>query len=219
MEPSAPARRYLWISDEFGLPTGMDVTGSDNTHDQFEALLRPHLDVLYRLAYRFTGQSADAEDLVQELMIRLYRNPQDLSQIAVLRPWLVRALHNLFIDHWRHQRRTPFGHLHPEPWDELFVNSDNGETPEREAQADDRRRRVLKALYGLGKDHRALLVLHDVEGHELPELSEFLHVPLGTLKSRLFRARRKMRDALGEWNPLRDTDVIAGETEVSQYGL
>jgi len=195
------------------------VSGSDNHRAQFEALVRPHLDVLYRLAYRFTGQSADAEDLVQELMIRLYRNPQELTQIAVLRPWLVRALHNLFIDYWRHQRRTPFGHLHPEPWEELFAESGNGETPEHEAQAADRRRAILKALYRLSKEHRALLVLHDVEGHELPELADLLHVPLGTLKSRLFRARRKLRDALGEWNSLGGTDVIAGEAEVSQYGL
>jgi len=195
------------------------VTGSNNSSNQFEALVRPHLDVLYRLAFRFTGQSADAEDLVQELMIRLYRNPKELHRIAVLRPWLIRALHNLFVDHWRHQRRIPFGHLHPEPWDELFVNAGNGETPERDAQEDNRRHRILNALYRLNKDHQALLVMHDVEGYELPELSELLQVPLGTLKSRLFRARRNLREALGEWNPLEDSDVIVSETEVSQYGL
>lgn len=197
----------------------MDVSGSDKNRARFEALVRPHLDLLYRLAYRFTGQSADAEDLVQELMIRLYRNPQELAQIEVLRPWLVRALHNLFIDHWRHQRRTPFGYLHPEPWEELFADTEGGDTPENEAQARDRRTHVLKALYGLSHEHRALLVMHDMEGRELPELAEVLQVPLGTLKSRLFRARRKLRDVLGEWNPLDDTDVIAGEAEVSQYGL
>jgi len=195
------------------------VTGSSNNRGQFEALVRPHLDVLYRLAYRFTGHSADAEDLVQELMIRLYRKPRELHQVAVLRPWLIKSLHNLFVDHWRHQRRIPFGHLHPEPWDELFENAGSGQTPEHDALEDSRRHRILNALYGLGKDHQALLVMHDVEGYELPELSELLQIPLGTLKSRLFRARRKLREALGEWNPLEDIDVIASETEVSQYGL
>ena len=185
--------------------------GNDTRRQEFEALVRPHLDALYRLAYRFTGQSHDAEDLVQELMLHLYRGPQDLSGIGELRPWLLRALHNLFIDQWRHRRRTPLGHLHPEPWDELLSNEAAGSTPERDIYTAELQRKVLAALYRLHKRHRALLVLHDMEGRSLPELAGLLQLPLGTLKSRLFRARRQLRAALGERNLSVLLDVLPSE--------
>lgn len=195
----------------------LPVMENDNRRGEFEALVRPHLDGLYRLAYRFTGRSEDAEDLVQELMLHLYRGPQDLACVGALKPWLTRALHNLFVDHWRHQRRTPFGHLCPEPWEALFENEAAPGTPEQAAQAADLRRQVLDALYSLGKKHRAILVLHDMQGRGLPELAETLHLPLGTLKSRLFRARRKLRAELGDRNPLTGPDVVTSED--SQYEL
>ncbi len=195
----------------------LPVTGNDNHRVEFETLVRPHLDGLYRMAYRLTGHNQDAEDLVQELMVRLYRGPQDLAQVVGLRPWLVGALHNLFVDQWRHRRRTPFGHLHPEPWEALFENEAGASAVEQEVHAADLRREVLAALYSLSRDHRALLVLHDVEGRSLPELTDVLHLPLGTLKSRLFRARRKLRAALGDRNPLMRSDVITDEA--SQYEL
>ena len=193
------------------------MTGNDDRRVEFEALVRPHLGMLYRLAYRFTGHSQDAEDLVQELMVRLYRSPRNLAAMPTLRRWLVRVLHNLFVDQWRHRLHTPFGHLHPEPWDGLFENVAGVPSPEQEAHAADLRRQVLAALYSLSNEHRALLVLHDVEGRSLPDLTDVLHLPLGTLKSRLFRARRKLRTALSERNPSARPDVVADE--VSQYGL
>ena len=183
----------------------------DRRRAEFEALVRPHLEWLYRLAYRYTGQAQDAEDLVQELLVRLYRNPEDLTRLSAPRPWLIRSLYNLFVDQWRHRRRTPFGHLHPEPWDELFADQGGGATPEDELQAAGLRRTVSQALFRLDEVHRALLVLHDVEGHTLPELADALGLPLGTLKSRLFRARRKLRRQLGGGNPLDETDVIVAE--------
>lgn len=195
----------------------LPVMGNDNRRVEFEALVRPHLDGLYRLAYRFTGGREDAEDLVQELMVRLYRKHRDLAQVDALQPWLLRALHNLFVDQWRHRRRTPFGHLYPEPWEALFENEAAPGTPEQAAQAAGLRRQVLDALYSLGQEHRALLVLHDIEGRGLPELAETLNLPLGTLKSRLFRARRKLRTVLGDRNPLTGPDVVT--SEVSQNEL
>lgn len=191
--------------------------GNDYRNGEFEALVRPHLDSVYRLAYRFTGHREDAEDLVQELLLHLYRGPQNLAQIAALRPWLKRSLYHLFVDQWRRRQRTPFGHLHNEPWEALFENAVSTAAPERDTQAAELRHQVLHALYALGKEHRALLVLHDMEGRELPELADLLHLPLGTLKSRLFRARRKLRKALDNGNPAAGSGVI--RDEVSEYEL
>ena len=189
----------------------MALATDQDRRAEFEALVRPHLEWLYRLAYRYTAQAQDAEDLVQELLVRLYRNPEQLAELNAPRPWLTRSLYNLFIDQWRHRRRTPFGHLHQEPWEALFLDQAGGATPESELQSAGLRRLVLEALYRLDAEHRALLVLHDVEGHTLPELADTLGLPLGTLKSRLFRARRKLRRQLGGGNPLEQTDVIVAE--------
>lgn len=187
------------------------MTDTEGKRAQFETLVLPHLEWLYRLAYRYTGHQQDAEDLVQELLVRLYRNPGNLPQANAPRPWLIRALHNLFVDQWRHRRRTPFGHLHPEPWDSLFANAGGADTPEDALQSAGVRHQVVSALYRLDEKHRALLVLHDVEGHSLPELAETLGLPLGTLKSRLFRARRKLRLQLENGTPMAETDVIVAE--------
>lgn len=187
------------------------MTPHEDPRLEFAARVRPHLEALYRLAYRLTGRSEDAEDLLQELLLRLYRNPGELARVEALRPWLVRSLHNLFVDQWRRWRRSPFGHLHPEPWEELLVNRPGGDPPDQQAQAAELRRAVLAALYRLSKEHRALLVLHDMEGRTLPELAELLHLPLGTLKSRLFRARRKLRRALEARNPLAHSGVETKE--------
>lgn len=178
---------------------------------EFEALLRPHLAWLYRLAYRFAGHREDAEDLVQELLVRLYRNPGDLAQVDNPRPWLTRAIHNLFVDQWRHRQRTPLGHLHPDPWDDLFVDEVGGDDPEQSLHLAGVRRDILAALYQLSHEYRAVVVMHDMEGRSLPELAETLGMPLGTLKSRLFRARRRLRVLLGGGNPLGETDVIVAE--------
>lgn len=178
---------------------------------EFEAQVRPHLAWLYRLAYRFTGHREDAEDLVQELLVRLYRHPSELARLESPRPWLTRALHNLFVDQWRHRQRTPLGHLHPDPWDDLFVDEADSGTPEKALQLAGVRRDILAALYRLEPEHRALVVMHDMEGRSLSELAETLDLPLGTLKSRLFRARRKLRRLLGGGNPLGETDVIVAE--------
>lgn len=190
---------------------------NDERAGKFDMLVRPHLAALYRFAYRLTGRSEDAEDLVQDLMVRLYRSDQDLDQVDALRPWLLRSLHNLYIDEWRRKRRSPFGHLDAQPWEELLENTPGTVNPEQAAQSEALRRQVLDALYRLGREHRALLVLHDMEGRSLPELAELLKLPIGTLKSRLFRARRKLRGALEKGNHLTLSDVIPDEA--SEYGL
>ncbi|MFQ5488882.1 MAG: RNA polymerase sigma factor, partial [Gammaproteobacteria bacterium] len=78
---------------------GFSSKRADQAH--FERLLRPHLEQLYRLAYRFTGNATDAEDLVQDLLIKIYPRREELKQVEKLRPWLARVMYNLFIDHKR----------------------------------------------------------------------------------------------------------------------
>jgi RNA polymerase sigma factor (sigma-70 family) len=165
----------------------------------FEDLLRPQVDYLYRLAWRFTGSVADAEDLVQDVLIKLFPRTDELLDIERLRPWLARVLYRQFVDSVRRQARSPIVELaqgaEPEdnPLDAMPALNDG---PEGEAERSGLRERLLRALDRLNAEQRAVVTMHDVEGYSLEELETMLETPLGTLKSRLHRARQRLRALL-----------------------
>ncbi len=164
--------------------------------DSFEALVSPHVEQLYRLAYRYTGQQADAEDLVQDLLIKLYPRTKELQQVAQLRPWLAKSLYYLYIDRYRAKQRNPieFGQEHNVE-EHPSLDAHQGElSPQRQ----DTIRDLQRAIEHLSDDHRILILMHDVEAYTLTELETILDTPLGTLKSRLHRGRAKLRKQLEE---------------------
>jgi RNA polymerase sigma factor (sigma-70 family) len=169
----------------------------------FEALVRPHLKPLYRVAYRMTGRHEDAEDLIQELLTKLYPRREELIGVDRLRPWLIRVMYRLFIDNHRRQSRSPV-HLavdsgaDPEmadPIDNIPAQDGDPETATDEATST---RLLLLAVDLLSEDHRSVLSLHDIEGYTLEEMQIMLDCPIGTLKSRLHRARARLRTLLDE---------------------
>jgi RNA polymerase sigma factor (sigma-70 family) len=162
---------------------------------QFDRLLRPHIPVLYRTAYRFTGRREDAEDLVQDLLVKLYPRMPELEPVEDLRPWLVRALYHAFIDGVRKARRSP-----------ELVDLDDDVLESPHDPHDDvltlEQRGALSAAIGqLNSEHRAVVMLHLVEGYSLPELAAMLDVRIGTLKSRLHRAKAQLQEALKFMEP------------------
>jgi RNA polymerase sigma factor (sigma-70 family) len=166
---------------------------------KFEDLLRPHVEHLYRLAWRFTGNVADAEDLVQDVLLKLYPRTRQLSAIERLRPWLVRVLYHHYVDSVRLKARSPSVGPAPsseedgDPLDELPSVQDG---PEEHAERGERHQQILQALDQLNPDQRAVVSMHDIEGYSLEELETILETPLGTLKSRLHRARSRLRELL-----------------------
>jgi RNA polymerase sigma-70 factor (ECF subfamily) len=182
----------------------MDSSSHDrlnkNGDDNFESLLQPHLEYIYRISYRFTGNKGDAEDLVQDLLVKLYPRRESLHGVARLRPWLIRVLYRLFIDNMRKQKRFPLGLIsnRADNDDGHLVEQIPDDNPDPEEYAQKRMvfENIEKALTMLGKDQRAVIALHDIEGYTLAELETLLEIPLGTLKSRLHRARGKLREIL-----------------------
>lgn len=162
----------------------------------FERLIAPHLESLYRQAYRFTGSRHDAEDLVQELLTRLYPKLKELQQVEELRPWLARSLHNLFIDTIRSRQRSALGKSESDSEAILEVVVDNNPSPADALDQQDQASQIALALESLSEAHRDLIIMHDVEGYTLPELTIIFEQPLGTLKSRLHRARKKLREQI-----------------------
>ncbi len=164
---------------------------------RFEKLIRPRLRRLYRQAYRLTGDRDDAEDLVQDLLVSLYSKQIHLEKIDDLQSWLLKALYNRFIDNLRKRGRGALGHVHDDS-DEMLPSLADNNTPSPDMLSHQHLElgRVQKILENLPDHHRTLIMLHDVEGFTLNELEPVLDVPLGTLKSRLHRARHALRHAL-----------------------
>lgn len=181
---------------------------------EFENLLRPHVEYLYRLAYRFTGGAADAEDLVQDVLVKLYPRCAELAKVEQLRPWLARVLYRQFVDAVRRQARAPVvdpvsGADGDDPMDQFPAEQ---EGPEEQAARNLSHPHILRALMQLNAEQRAVLTLHDVEGYSLEELEPILDVPLGTLKSRLHRARQRLRGLLS-MEPFAGAERVGGEDQ------
>lgn len=159
----------------------------------FEQEALPHLDTLYRVALRLTGEPAAAEDLVQETMLRALRAWRSFQPGTNARAWLVTILRNQFINSWRARRRAPTAVA----FDAIPELPDVGD-PDPEGRffrdlVDDE---VLAAVDALPDDFREVLVLSDMEGLPYAEIAVALGVPVGTVKSRLFRARRILQGRL-----------------------
>jgi len=176
-----------------------------------EALLRPHFPAVYRLAYRLAGNQADAEDLVQDLFVKICARREEFEALEQPRPWMLQVLYRIFLDGARRRKAGPVVLADDS---ELANRLDQGQALEGVAAehpgpiaalADEQRRALLlEAWTGLSEEHQSVLLLHDVEGYALPELNIILETPLGTLKSRLHRARKILRDSLLEMEPFSD---------------
>lgn len=161
----------------------------------FEVLVRPHLDHLYRVAFRFCANRSDAEDLVQDLLVKLYPRRAEMARIEKLRPWLVTTLYRMFIDETRRRARSRLQPIEDEAG--FYDGVPSTEPGPAQSLAREQRLQSLQAAFEqLSDDHRTLLTLHDIEGYRLAELNEMLDIPIGTLKSRIHRARARLRGLL-----------------------
>lgn len=167
-----------------------------NPAKQFEESVRPYLRALYKRAFRLTRCEHDAEELVQELLLKLFEKRSEIKDIENVEGWMMRSLYHLYVDRWRKESRNPV--TQPDNDSDEIINT--LETSERGPLQEVHRLRIHKqihmALTSLSADQQLLIVMHDMEGHTLPELSENLDIPLGTLKSRLHRARNHMKKIL-----------------------
>lgn len=166
----------------------------------------PHLDLLYRVALRLTGNPAAAEDLVQDTMLKAIRGWSSFRPGSNARAWLVTILRNQFINGWRKTSRGPT----QVDLDAIPELSDTAvPDPEGAFFADLLDDDIVRALADLPDDFRDVVVLSDLEGLPYAEVAESLDIPVGTVKSRLFRARRILQGRLRRY--AMETGVIRNE--------
>lgn len=183
---------------------------------QFEDCVRPHLKAMYRFAYRLTGHRDDAEDLVQDVLTKLYPKAEELLAVEQPGPWLNRVLYRHFIDLTRKYARQadrPASTMMSDEMSRDFLDSlvGSGVEPDRHLDSERLRQAMDKALFDLPPDQRSLLLLHDVDGWRQEDIAEVLDVAVGTVKSRLHRCRAGLKEKLGK-----ELEPFLAETRVKE---
>jgi RNA polymerase sigma-70 factor (ECF subfamily) len=166
--------------------------------DAFNALVLYYQDNVYSLTYRIMGESAAADDATQEAFISAYRHLKDYRG-GSFKSWLLRIATNTCYDELRRRKRRPISLLDDMPGAE----SDDGPalpadspTPEQAAQQNELNRAIQNCIQSLQVEQRSVLILSDIEGLSYQEIAESAGVNLGTVKSRLSRARSGVRQCL-----------------------
>lgn len=181
----------------------VEVSADDLT---WQSIVEQHAGRVYRLAYHLTGNKHDAEDLTQDVFVRVFNS---LSQYkpGTFEGWLHRITTNLFLDRMRRKTRIRFDFMADD--DAAVATSDSFDREERSGQPEDAFEManlgddIVEALADLPPEYRAAVVLSDIEGLSYEEIAATLGIKLGTVRSRLSRARARLRDSLAHHAPTR----------------
>jgi RNA polymerase sigma-70 factor (ECF subfamily) len=155
----------------------------------FEVHLRDSSPLVFRVAYGVLRHRQDAEDVAQEAFARAYRKLGQLRDRDRFRAWLVRMTWRLAIDRWRAERRRAGR-------EEAVLILPAPRTTDEDAEANERALLLWRAIDGLPEKLRVVVVLAAIEEHDTREVARLLEVPEGTVKSRLFTARKRLAEVL-----------------------
>jgi RNA polymerase sigma-70 factor (ECF subfamily) len=164
------------------------VTADDALEREFGERLRESSSLAFRVAYGVLRHREDAEDVAQEAFVRAHRRIAQLRDRESFRAWLVRMTWRLAIDRLRTEKRRAIR--------EMTFAPQPGLSTEQLASAQERARRLWDAIDELPEKLRMAIVLASIEGHDVAEVARLLDIPEGTVKSRLFLARKQLAEKL-----------------------
>ena len=179
------------MDDERGGLDGLLRRARDGDLDAFEEIVRAHEKVVFRIAYRVLGNVADAQDVAQEVFMKLHRSLATFDAVRDFRPWLNRVTANACTDALR-RRKAPLTLEHA-------VGVAQGHDPERATGLEERRELLLRGLDQLSPKQRAAIVLRDIEGLSTATVAEALGSTEATVRSHIAAGRTKLKHLLTEW--------------------
>ncbi|MCS7054399.1 MAG: sigma-70 family RNA polymerase sigma factor [Ignavibacterium sp.] len=164
-------------------------------YEDFEREAIPHMDALYNFAFRLTGDSDEADDLVQETYLRAFRFFDKFEQGTNCKAWLFRILKNTFINKYRKETKEP-DKVDYEEVDNYYENIKPSNTDSAHLEKDIYDNllddEISEAVNSLPEDFRTVIILCDLEGYTYEEIADFIDIPVGTVRSRLHRARKML---------------------------
>ncbi len=190
----------------------------DGNLDAFNGLVLHYQDIVYNVAYRVMGEPGAASDACQEAFISAY---QKLHQYrgGSFKSWLLRIVTNACYDELRRRQRRPITPLLPETDDGEIVEDpfwieDDQASPEKQTEQAELEKAIQRCISALEEKFRTVLVLVDIEGLDYEAASQIAKTPLGTVKSRLARARSRVQECLQDfWELLPDIFRLNDEEE------
>ncbi len=177
-----------------------------SSRDEFDQLVRPHVDMLYRTALRMTADSHLAEDLVQETCLRAFRSFETFKKGTNFKAWVFRILSNATIDNARRNANVTFIE-----WDDGETGNDGpgaysaiGRSPEVHVLHQSFMNDAFKAMMRLSPEIRMVVALSILEEFSYDEIAQSVGCPVGTVKSRLSRGRKQLQEDLGDYLPVKN---------------
>jgi len=174
----------------------------------FEQLVISHQDRVYTTLLRMTGDAAIAADLAQEVFVKAWRTMAEFDDRAKFSTWLHRVAHNEAVSYFRHvsahkrggpKRQASLDHEDaPEVSRDLRRPGAGGQRPDEAAEADETAGQVRAAIDSLDPESRMVVLLREMEGLSYEEIAARLDINVGTVRSRLFRARERLREKLAK---------------------
>ena len=175
----------------------------DGDTQAYDELVRRYQSRIYALVYNMTSRNADAEDLVQEVFIKAYQSLHRFRGKASFYTWLYRIAVNRTINHMKKMRRRTGLSLDDADLgierDDAYVELSSRESPFRDLSIEELKEKLNTALQKLSEKHRAVVVLHDIQGIPHEEIAKMIKRSPGTVRSRLFYARQLLQGELAEF--------------------
>jgi len=172
----------------------------------FRKVVEQHQSFAYAVAFRFTGIEEEAEDIVQEAFVRLWKNLKTYRQEVKLTTWLYRIIANLCLDFLKSRRGKE--KRNREELGKGYVIADHS-TPEHEYQQNELMKAIHSAAEELTPKQKAVFILRDLEGLSVEEVTGILSMTAGNVKSNLFHARQKMADKLKSFYQTTDKTFVS----------
>jgi RNA polymerase sigma-70 factor, ECF subfamily len=159
----------------------------------WEMLVNAYSRKVFNMAYQFSGSSQEAEDMTQEIFLKLYGSLKKYDFSRNFTAWLLTLAKNHLIDEYR---RTKWEKTQRDEFDDQRISQASFDSPERSLVQEENRKIVWEGLNRLSPDIRMTIILRDIEGRSYEEVAETLDLPLGTVKSRVNRGRLQLAEIL-----------------------
>lgn len=180
--------------------------------EAFELLIEKHQKKVFNIALRMIGNYDDASELAQEVFIRVFKSIRSFKEESSFSTWIYRITANVCLDEIRKRKNKNFVSLD----DDLKLDDgdvkrqvmDPEPTPEILAEKNETRKIVNEAIQSLPADHRIVIALRDIQGFSYDEISKIVNCPVGTVKSRINRARQTLREILKARMELLNEDYV-----------
>jgi RNA polymerase sigma factor (sigma-70 family) len=182
------------------------LSGDDKTVERclhgddaaWESIVTSYGRRIYNLSYRYTGRRDEAEDLTQEIFIRIYQNLKSFrSEVGTFQSWILRVGRNLIIDHYRQARRYQPA-AGSEEMETMNLKDDKLPSPQRMVEQAEASKFLMDGLQSLAPELKEAIILRDLEGMAYQEIAELLGIPEGTVKSRINRGRLELAKLLSK---------------------